>query len=116
MLAPTPCAQTGCHQLATHRGKCDEHKAKPWQGSTRKERLPQDWNTRRNIVLKRDNNVCYLCGQPGADTVDHIEPGDNHDLTNLAAVHDRVEPHCHRTKTAYEGIKAQQGNRIKRRH
>jgi 5-methylcytosine-specific restriction protein A len=67
------------------------------------------------IVLKRDNGICYLCGEPGADTVDHIVPNDDHGLTNLAAVHDRVPPHCHRSKSSTEGLNSQRDNRIKRR-
>jgi 5-methylcytosine-specific restriction endonuclease McrA len=56
--------------------------------------------------MTRDRGVCYLCGEPGADTVDHIVPGDDHSLPNLAAVHDRVAPHCHRAKSSREGTDA----------
>lgn len=117
MLAPTPCLITDCTEYATNggRGKCLAHQRPAFFGSTRKERLPRDWSTRRLIVLKRDKGICHLCGEPGADTVDHIEQGDNHDLTNLAAVHDRVPPHCHRQKTAAEGHRAQAGTKTKRR-
>ena len=108
--APTPCLETGCPEKATYQGRCDTHK-KVWVGSTRKQRLPQDWNTRRAMVLKRDGGVCYLCGGGGADTVDHIIAGDNHSLENLAAVHDRNPPHCHRYKTSAEAHKAKQGYR-----
>lgn len=67
------------------------------------------------IVLRRDKGICYLCGGEGADTVDHIVPGDDHSLGNLAAVHDRIAPHCHRIKSSREGIDAQKANRIKPR-
>lgn len=110
--APTPCLETGCPHKATYQGRCDTHK-KQWVGSTRKERLPSDWNTRRGIVLKRDRGICYLCGKPNADTVDHIIAGDNHALDNLAPVHDRVAPHCHRYKTSADALKAKQGYRPK---
>jgi 5-methylcytosine-specific restriction protein A len=116
MLAPTPCADPQCHATAVREGRCQDHQRPRWQGTTRKQRLPKDWTTRRLVVLKRDKGVCYLCGQPGADRVDHIVPGDNHSLTNLAAVHDAVEPHCHRYKSSQEGHEAQQGNRVRRRH
>lgn len=41
-------------------------------------------------VLRRDNGICHLCDQPGADTADHIIPWSiSHDdsLTNLRAAH-----------------------------
>lgn len=115
MLAPTPCLEKRCPHQATFRGRCEEHRVPAFYGSTRKERLPRDWNTRRLIVMKRDNGICHLCGQEGADTVDHIVQGDNHDLTNLAPVHDRTPPHCHRYKTAQEANKAKREQRIVRR-
>ena len=116
VYAPTPCLRHGCNNLAVNLGACQAHQPLPWEGSTRKQRLPKDWNTRRLIVLKRDKGICYLCKGDGADTVDHINAGDNHDLSNLAAVHDRVEPHCHRAKSAREGQEAQAAMRVKRRH
>lgn len=114
MLAPTPCLEPGCHEHAINHGRCQQHQ-RYWQGSRRNKRLPPDWSTRRLIVLKRDKGICYICGEPGADTVDHIQPGDNHELSNLAAVHDRTPPHCHRYKSAVEGHTTQQGNKTKRR-
>jgi 5-methylcytosine-specific restriction enzyme A len=77
-----------------------------WAGSTRRGRLPTDWPDRVRRVKARDKGICYLCEQPGADTVDHIVPGDDHALTNLAAVHDRNPPHCHRAKSSAEGAAA----------
>ena len=115
MLAPTPCLETNCTGYATKQGRCNQHQ-KQWVGSTRKARLPKDWPTRRLIVLKRDKGICHLCGEPGADTVDHIIQGDNHNLNNLAPVHDRTPPHCHRYKTTQEANEAKQGNKIRRRH
>ena len=111
--APTPCLE--CDEYATHKGRCAKHQRAPWAGSTRSERLPKDWNTRRLIVLKRDKGICYLCNATGADTIDHVVPGDNHDLSNLKAVHDSTPPHCHRQKSSQEGHDALRGNRIKRR-
>lgn len=74
-----------------------------WGNSTRRARLPRGWSNRiAPGILARDNRICYLCGQPGADTVDHIIPGDDHREENLGAVHDRNPPHCHRRKTIAE--------------
>lgn len=41
-------------------------------------------------IIRRDNGICWICGQPGADTADHIIPvadGGTDDETNLAAAH-----------------------------
>ena len=114
MLAPTPCIEDNCPNKAIRGGRCSSHQ-RPWVGSTRKSRLPSDWSTRRLIVLKRDKGVCYLCGQEGADTVDHVEAGDNHDLSNLKAVHDHATPHCHRYKSSQEGHEAKAAARVRPR-
>lgn len=86
-----------------------------WAHSTRRARLPPGWSTRIvPRILARDGGVCYLCGQPGADTVDHIRAGDDHADSNLAAVHDRTPPHCHRYKSSAEGNAARWRVREKR--
>ncbi len=75
-----------------------------WAGSTRRARLPAGWSsTIVPRILARDRAVCYLCGRPGADAVDHIQAGDDHSDANLASVHDHVWPHCHRRKSSAEG-------------
>lgn len=108
MYIDTPaCIVSRCPNYASYKGRCEQHQLPQFQ-TNRKERLPADWNHRRNAVLKRDNGICYLCGKPGADSVDHIEAGDNHDYDNLAAAHQNVPPYCHRTKTANDGNKARE--------
>lgn len=77
-----------------------------WSGSTRRHRLPKDWHARRARVLRNWGRICHLCGGPGADTVDHVIPGDLHDEANLRPVHDKVPPHCHRAKSSGEGGRA----------
>jgi hypothetical protein len=116
ILAPTPCNEQGCSNKAIARGVCQEHKKPAFFGHNRKSRLPPDWRTRRLIVLKRDGGICYLCGEPGADTVDHVIPNDDNGLHNLKAVHDSAPPHCHRYKTSKEGTNAILGWRAKRRY
>lgn len=74
-----------------------------WIGSDRASRLPPDWPQLKAHVWKRDGDTCHLCGQAGADRIDHIQPGDNHDPTNLGPVHDANPPHCHRYKSSAEG-------------
>ena len=46
------------------------------------------WRKLRAFVLKRDNNTCYYCGIPTANTVDHLTPidkGGTDELSNLVA-------------------------------
>ena len=114
MTVPTKCLNTGCYEYVVYHGRCQEHQRPAFENSTRKARLPKDWNTRRQIVMARDKGICYICGGEGADTVDHVKQSmqDDHSLDNLAAVHDRVAPHCHRYKTAAEGHEAQRLKRL----
>jgi 5-methylcytosine-specific restriction protein A len=81
-----------------------------WAGSTRgRSTGTAPWRRLRQHVLDRDNRICHLCGTSGADAVDHITPvasGGGDDESNLAAVHDREWPHCHRTKSSQEGGQA----------
>lgn len=50
------------------------------------------WQRLRKWILERDD-ICGLCGVPGADTVDHIEPialgGDPFNMDNLRPAHAR---------------------------
>lgn len=98
----TPCLEPWCPNTVFKASRCKDHYV-PWVGSTRKERLPRGWESLRQSILIRDKGVCYVCGGQGADAVDHIEPGDDHKPSNLAAIHQDIEPYCHRGKTANEG-------------
>lgn len=71
-----------------------------WPGSTRRARLPPNWPQIRRAVLERDRYVCHVCGRAGADEVDHVQSGDDHRPSNLAAIH--AVP-CHRRKSSSEG-------------
>lgn len=59
-----------------------------WKGSTRKGRLPADWDRLRKAVLAACNHRCqwiedgFRCPFPATD-VDHIEAGDLHLIENL---------------------------------
>ncbi|OPC84232.1 hypothetical protein B4N89_27825 [Embleya scabrispora] len=84
-----------------------------WVGSNRRNRLPTDWAARCAAVYARDGHTCHVCGRDGADQIDHIRPGDDHSLTNLAPIHD--DP-CHRAKSSREGIRAAAARRALGRH
>jgi 5-methylcytosine-specific restriction endonuclease McrA len=53
------------------------------------------WGTRATgkltrLVLARDGWICWLCGQPGADTADHLVAqvdGGGNSIDNLRAAH-----------------------------
>lgn len=93
-LGPTVCPHHGCPNLTP----CPTHPPTPWAGSTRAARLPTNWKRTTKRILTRDHHRCYLCGAP-ATQVDHLEPGDNHDPANLAAICTT----CHARKSSAEG-------------
>lgn len=74
-----------------------------WGGSTRRQRLPEDWEQNYRLpVLSRDRWLCQING-PGcmrvATDVDHIRRGDDHSRENLRAACSR----CHNKKSSAEG-------------
>lgn len=79
---------------------CDDHARPAWAGSERD--MPTNsaqWHHLRAFVLERDGAVCWWCGLPGADTVDHLIPqvvGGSSDPSNLGPIHASV---CHDEKT-----------------
>jgi 5-methylcytosine-specific restriction endonuclease McrA len=81
----------------------NERRRNPWAGSTRKSRLPVDWERLRAVVLQRCSFRCEWnedgsrCPYPATD-VDHITPGDDHSLANLQGL---CAAH-HLTKTGRE--------------
>jgi hypothetical protein len=78
-----------------------------WEHSDRNARLPADWAARIvPYVMHAHRRTCHVCHGPGADAVDHIRPGDDHSLANLAPIHQDVAPYCHRRKSAREGVDA----------
>jgi 5-methylcytosine-specific restriction protein A len=87
-----------------------------WKGSDRKSRLPADWTRLRQAVLKRCGHRCewmdgaFRCPNDATD-VDHIIPGDLHELSNLQGL---CNPH-HLTKTGREVQAARAKIRAKRR-
>jgi 5-methylcytosine-specific restriction protein A len=85
-----------------------------WSGSTRKQRLPRDWDERRATVRDRAGGRCQAtmrdgtrCDELGTDC-DHIKHGDNHSLSNLQWL-------CswhHNKKTAQEAARARRYVRV----
>jgi 5-methylcytosine-specific restriction protein A len=73
-----------------------------WEGSTRASRLPANWKALREVVLDRDGHRCTCCGSSLRLQVDHVQPGDDHSLGNLAT----LCAACHLRKSAAEGGRA----------
>lgn len=85
-----------------------------WRDSDRAERLPPGWYSRvRPLVFATYGDVCWLCGKPGADSVDHKKAGDDHSLKNLRPAHRYP---CHAQKSAQEGVEARAARRAQLRH
>lgn len=83
-----------------------------WEGSDRNARLPADWASRIvPHVMRTHDRRCHVCGGTGADAVDHIRPGDDHSLANLAPIHQDTPPYCHRSKSSREGVEARAARR-----
>lgn len=62
--------------------------------------------------LLAESDVCHLCGHPGADVIDHLQPvargGDPHDPDNQAPAHGVNRcPTCGRNCNGEKGAKAQ---------
>jgi len=93
----------------------------PWQGSTRRSRLPADWETAKRPEAHRRNprHVCHWCGLPGGDELDHIIAGDDHRQENLDWIHGRravangvSNRNCHGEKTGVEAAAARLSEKV----
>lgn len=86
-----------------------------WDTSDRRQRLPENWGALVRAVKRRaretspaGNEQCEWhlpsrkrCPRKGTD-VDHIQPNDNHSLSNLRL----LCPHHHGKKSSQEGFQA----------
>lgn len=104
------CSEPSCTELALPRGhgRCGEHQRPAWGGrrASSTERYGLSGSAQQALhkaVLREGGYICYVCGLPGADEVDHVIPihlgGAKRDRANLAPIH--AEP-CHADKTALE--------------
>lgn len=87
-----------------------------WIGSTRRARLPANWDElRADADLRNPQHICHWCGDPGGSDLDHIQRGDDHSPENLDWIHNRRDyeqgrskRNCHGQKTGQEGAAARQ--------
>lgn len=107
MIATKPCNTPGCPNLQP----CPTpgHAPKPWAGNNGRRGRTRSGSREQRInraVMLQHEGVCHVCGQPGADQVDHVialtEGGDD-TIDNRRPIH--AEP-CHRVKTAKESARA----------
>jgi 5-methylcytosine-specific restriction protein A len=73
-----------------------------------------EWKRLRTYVLTRDRHVCHVCGQAGANEVDHVIPvweGGTDNPLNLRAIHRRP---CHARKSASEAARARPSRTTRR--
>lgn len=60
------------------------------RGTTTARGLGYAYQQKRPRILARDHGICWLCGEPGADTLDHVVSrarGGGDDDANLRAAH-----------------------------
>jgi len=63
-------------------------------------RSSRPWRRIKAQILA-GSDVCHICGEPGADSVDHLVPvalGGTNDPANLRPAHHDVPPYCNRVK------------------
>ena len=88
-----------------------------WSTSDRHSRLPHDWQAIRRRVRARAHGRCEATVHaPGCDgrgtECDHIIPGDDHSLENLAW----LNSYCHKAKTQREAAQNNRAMARLRRH
>lgn len=72
--------------------------SKAWRDMSQREkdgRGSRKWKRTREAVFAQYGDVCWMCGRPGADTVDHLDQlsdGGTSDLHNLRPAHGRKQP------------------------
>lgn len=85
-----------------------------FEGSTRRARLPANWDELRADADRRNpKHICHWCGLPGGSDLDHKRAGDDHSPENLDWIHSRADydagrsrKNCHGQKTGREGAAA----------
>ncbi|MET7431969.1 HNH endonuclease [Streptomyces flaveolus] len=120
---PSRCTDPECPELATNRGRCDEHQPRAWANRpTVRERYgisSGTWRSLKRRVDQRDNGHCYYCGGPPAEgetlQLDHITPvaegGSPAALDNLGLIH--AHP-CHAEKSKAEALRGNARRRARR--
>lgn len=113
---PSRCTDPQCHDLATHRGRCDEHQPIAWSGRDDKQARygisSGTWRKLKRRVSLRDHDCCYSCGTEQPDdsdeprhVLDHIVPvSEGGSVTSLDNLGLLCEP-CDTIKSRSEAIR-----------
>jgi 5-methylcytosine-specific restriction endonuclease McrA len=98
---PGVCPHPGCPELIPPGSRgCPTHARPAWHNHRdssdhRRGISGSAWQKLRRDTLRTHRGICHVCGNPGADQVDHLVPlylGGTHEPTNLRPVHARP---CH---------------------
>lgn len=117
------CSDPACGELAIPggRGRCGAHLRPAWEGRrpSSTARYGMSGSSQQALhkrILREAGYICYDCGLPGADEVDHIIPihlgGAKRDPANLGAIH--KEP-CHADKSKRENAERRAARAAARR-
>lgn len=107
-----PCAEPGCLALVpSGTTRCARHRRKAWgrRATPKPRRMSRPkWERLKQLVLARDRGVCHICGEPGANTADHvIALGGTDEPSNLRAAHRR----CNQCKAGAEAHESRRQRR-----
>jgi 5-methylcytosine-specific restriction endonuclease McrA len=73
MSLPRPCL--GCGRATRYGSRCRSCAARhEHRRGTTAQRFGRGWGRISREVIERDGGICHLCGRPGADTADHLQP------------------------------------------
>lgn len=91
----------------SNQARCPEHRTPTWHNPRRRRATRSGWEQQaRAKRILAASTTCHVCGQPGADQVDHVIPlceGGPDAEANLAPIHSRP---CHAEKTSAEAARA----------
>lgn len=103
--APKVCSDPYCPNLQP----CPEHTPKPWASSRRNKRPGRSGSREQKLnraVMLHHDAICHVCGEGGADEVDHVIPlsqGGGDGMDNRRPIHSTP---CHKEKTQREAREA----------
>lgn len=100
----TRCSDRNCREIATHKGKCDQHQRKAWANpSKHSQEMDRNEQKRLKAALMAIDPTCGACGEddPTLLQLDHIteiaDGGAKNDPSNVWLL---CEP-CHDAKTEH---------------
>lgn len=74
----------------------------PVPGGTTAKGLGWEWQKLRAEAFKMYGRTCWICGRPGADTIDHLDP---------RSTHGPWIPHITRVRPAHTRCNSARGNK-----